>query len=84
MYIIKLNSGLIFVLGLVLGPHPGPRPNVYFFLEKSLFITQNPILLVQPNLVNPALLLYGNLLFRRNFLTPKLYVYMYQLEKNTL
>ena len=28
---IELNSELIKVLGLGFGPHPGPRPNIYFF-----------------------------------------------------
>ena len=29
---IELNSELIFILGLGLGSHQGPRPNIYFFL----------------------------------------------------
>ena len=42
MYRIKLNSELIFVLGLVLGPQPGPRPNIYFFSgEKSVHNTKS-------------------------------------------
>ena len=32
---LELNSEskpkLILILGLDLGPHPGPRPNIYFF-----------------------------------------------------
>jgi hypothetical protein len=28
---MELNSEMILILGFGLSPHPGPRPNVYFF-----------------------------------------------------
>ena len=35
---IELNSEFILVVGFGLGPHPGPRPNIYFLGgEKSAF-----------------------------------------------
>jgi len=38
---IELNSELILVLGFGLGPHPGPRPNIYtFWGEKSDLVSK--------------------------------------------
>ena len=42
---IELNSELILVLGLGLGSHPGPRPNIYF--SKNLKIRFFRIILFQ-------------------------------------
>ena len=40
---IELNSELILilVLDLILGSHPGPRPNIYFFLDEMSGSTSN-------------------------------------------
>ena len=40
---IGLNSELILVFGL--GPHPGPRPNIYFFFGE---ISDHNILFTDP------------------------------------
>ena len=49
---IELNSELILVLGLDLGSHPAPRPNIYFYLVKRLFTINNKIFL---KITNPYL-----------------------------
>jgi len=40
---MELNSELILVLGFGLGPHPGSKPNIYFFGGKILIRNQSDL-----------------------------------------
>jgi hypothetical protein len=50
------------------------KKNWKVLLSEIIFLTEHSIIYIQSNLVNPAILLSGHLLFGQNFLTPELFI----------